>query len=443
MDEKDDVAESKKTESTEAPMKKTCCPSLSKCFSGRNRIMIIVFLAILLDNVLLTTIVPIVPKLLEDDLYRESGNTTQHLNETNEEGDEHIRIGIMFAIKPLVQLISNPFIGPITNRIGYSIPMFTGLVILLVSTLVFAFAKNYYLLLTARGIQGLGSACSTVSGMGMLATYFVDEVERGHAFAFALSGLAIGVLIGAPYGGVLFQFISKEAPFLILAGLTAVNGIIQLITLRPKVSRENQKGASLTELLKDPYILVAAGSITVGNLSIAILEPTLPSWMKKTMNSEEWQQGTAFLPASISYLIGANIFGPVSYKIGRGNSAGLGLIINGICLIGLPFSTRVEHLIAPMVGLGFAIGMVDSSMMPLMGHLVDLRHTAVYGSVYAIADVAFCVGFVFGPLLSTAMLKVLGFNWMLWVIAIICFAYAPLTLFLRKQSKRDLPLESV
>ncbi|VDQ04803.1 unnamed protein product [Trichobilharzia regenti] len=58
----------------------------------------------------------------------------------------------------------------------------------------------------------------------MLATYFIDEVERGHAFAFALSGLAIGVLIGAPYGGVLFQFISKEAPFLILAGLTAVNG---------------------------------------------------------------------------------------------------------------------------------------------------------------------------------------------------------------------------
>ncbi|VDP99664.1 unnamed protein product [Trichobilharzia regenti] len=55
-------------------------------------------------------------------------------------------------------------------------------------------------------------------------------------------------------------------------------------------------------------------------------------------------------------------------------------------------------MIAPMIALGFAIGMVDSSMMPLMGHLVDLRHTAVYGSVYAIADVAFCVGFVFGML---------------------------------------------
>lgn len=40
--------------------------------------------------------------------------------------------------------------------------------------------------------------------------------------------------------------------------------------------------------------------------------------------------------------------------------------------------------------------MVDSSMMPHMGYLVDLRHVSVYGSVYAIADVAFCMGFAFG-----------------------------------------------
>lgn len=45
-------------------------------------------------------------------------------------------------------------------------------------------------------------------------------------------------------------------------------------------------------------------------------------------------------------------------------------------------------------------GMVDSSLMPIMGYLVDLRHTSVYGSVYAIADVAFCVGFAIGMLVG-------------------------------------------
>ena len=40
--------------------------------------------------------------------------------------------------------------------------------------------------------------------------------------------------------------------------------------------------------------------------------------------------------------------------------------------------------------------MVDSSMMPTMGYLVDLRHISIYGSVYAIADAAFCMGFALG-----------------------------------------------
>lgn len=44
----------------------------------------------------------------------------------------------------------------------------------------------------------------------------------------------------------------------------------------------------------------------------------------------------------------------------------------------------------------YLTGMVDSSMMPIMGYLVDLRHVSVYGSVYAIADVAFCMGFALG-----------------------------------------------
>lgn len=42
--------------------------------------------------------------------------------------------------------------------------------------------------------------------------------------------------------------------------------------------------------------------------------------------------------------------------------------------------------------------MVDSSMMPELGYLVDIRHTAVYGSVYAIGDVAFCLGFAIGKI---------------------------------------------
>lgn len=74
----------------------------------------------------------------------------------------------------------------------------------------------------------------------------------------------------------------------------------------------------------------------------------------------------------------------------------VGLIIIAVALVLVPTASSIYGLIVPNFFLGFAIGMVDSSIMPTMGYLVDIRHSSVYGSVYAIADVAFCLGFAIG-----------------------------------------------
>ncbi|XP_064600274.1 synaptic vesicular amine transporter-like isoform X2 [Liolophura sinensis] len=351
--------------------------------------------------------------------------------------NENVKVGLMFASKAIMQLIANPFIGPLTNRIGYSIPMFTGFFVMMVSTIIFAFGESYTVLFVARTVQGIGSSCSSVSGMGMLADRYPDDRERGNAMGIALGGLALGVLVGPPFGGIMYEFVGKEAPFLILAGLALVDGILIMLVLQPSITPESQEGSSLKELLKDPYILLAAGSITFANMGIAMMEPSLPIWMIDTMHAPNWQQGAAFLPASISYMIGTNIFGPLAHKMGRWLSALIGMVVIGVCLFAIPFSKNIFHLIAPNFGLGFAIGMVDSSMMPLMGNLVDLRHVSVYGSVYAIADVSFCLGYAIGPAMSGSIVKTLGFHWMLWTIAIVNVVYAPLMIFLRNPPGKE------
>lgn len=138
----------------------------------------------------------------------------------------------------------------------------------------------------------------------------------------------------------------------------------------------------------------------------------------------------------------------------------------------IPFSSRVEHLIIPNGLIGFAMGMVDSTMMPMLGYLVDIRHTSVYGSVYAIGDVAFCASFVFGkclpprlaayfdhktesprrprtnrhdhhpfnttgPTLSGTLVELIGFEGLIIATACICFSFAPLLVLLRDPPPRQ------
>ncbi len=41
--------------------------------------------------------------------------------------------------------------------------------------------------------------------------------------------------------------------------------MLQLLVLQPKVVKEEQEAALLLTLIKDPYILVAAGALTFAN----------------------------------------------------------------------------------------------------------------------------------------------------------------------------------
>ncbi|XP_048378772.1 chromaffin granule amine transporter isoform X1 [Stegostoma tigrinum] len=470
---------------------------LRKARQSRTMVLVIVYIALFLDYTLLTVIVPIIPSFLYEIqnsemngsassrqppalpstlsphlLYSSGGQfrtktTAGADNETEEikwrnttEGaipslrpgtgrahcgrnksfltEENVRVGLLLASKAIVQLLVNPLIGPLTNRIGYHLPMFTGFVILFVSTIMYAFSNTYFWLFVARALQGIGSSCSSVAGLGMLASYYTDDNERGKAMGIALGGIAVGVLVGAPFGSVMYEFVGKSSPFLTLAALALIDGALQLFMLYPtKTIAESQKGSSLLTLLRDPYILIAAGSLCFSNMAIAMLEQGLPIWMMKIMCSPKLHLGLAFLPSTISYLMGTNLFGVLANKMGRWLCALIGMVLLGISIISVPLATNIFVLIVPGCGVGFSLGMTDSSMIPIMGYLVDIRHVSVYGSIFAIADVALCVGFAIGPSVGGAIVKAIGFHWLMVTIGVINICYAPLCVFLKSPPSKE------
>ncbi|CAJ0936882.1 unnamed protein product [Ranitomeya imitator] len=348
------------------------CRWLNEKRGSRQVTLAVVFVALLLDNMLFTVVVPIIPSFLYEKehknentsvvqasspsasnssftIYSLYDNSTFSIIDSNQQvvatktqevmkngscnveanvlQDENVQVGLLFASKAIVQLLFNPIVGIITSRVGYDIPMFCGFVILFLSTLIFAFARSYALMFFARSLQGLGSSFSTVAGLGMVANIYTDDYERGQAMGIALGGLAVGVLskyyhqhivllrlvnIGLssvkPFslkfpslcswcslGSVMYEFVGKASPFLVLAGLALLDGVLQLCTLRPtKFSPGSIPATSYSVLLTDPYVMVAAGALCIANMAIGVMEPTLPIWMMETMCSPNWELGTCY-----------------------------------------------------------------------------------------------------------------------------------------------------
>ncbi|XP_056263015.1 ornithine decarboxylase-like [Pseudoliparis swirei] len=239
-------------------------------------------------------------------------NADAHLDEVN------IKVGLMLASKSTIQLLINPFMGPLTDRIGYHIPMCAGFCIIVFSTTLFAFSSSFALLLLARSVQGVGGSCLSVAGMGMLADGYKDSKERGRAMGTSFTGLALGLIAGAPFGSLMYEFVGEMSPFLVLAVIAVLAGGLHAVVFQPsRVQTETGKGTPMLTLLKDPYIVIAAGAICLTTMVVATIETTLPVRMMKTMCSSKWQLGTVFLTDSISYLVVSNIFGHLSQKYSR------------------------------------------------------------------------------------------------------------------------------
>ena len=193
--------------------------------------VVLVYLALVLDNILLTVVVPIIPIFLYQNEALERNLTLQKskgiLDEFIEdefiaeksEGlmvSENSRIGALFASKAFVQLIFNPLVGKATITFGYDIPFLIGTSILLLSSLIFTFVTSFHWLFAARSLQGIASSSIAVAGMGMVANLFEEDKERSKAMGLVLGGIASGVLIGYPLGGILFDFVGETSPFIMM-----------------------------------------------------------------------------------------------------------------------------------------------------------------------------------------------------------------------------------
>ncbi len=91
----------------------------------------------------------------------------------------------------------------------------TGLVIFAASSFMIGVARSPEWLVSARAVQGIGSAILAPSTLALLQTSFAPGAERTHAVSFYAAAGGISASVGLVIGGVLADWVSWRAGFFI------------------------------------------------------------------------------------------------------------------------------------------------------------------------------------------------------------------------------------
>lgn len=370
--------------------------------------LVIVSIALLLDGMLNMVIIPIVPeflKFIQSEAYSSSiisyfvsahhdANSTNSSNisqidQKHQHGDKFsysqndVLIGFLFATKPFIQLIINPFSGTLIDHIGYDLPMICGLSIQFVSTFIFAYTNSFTLLFVARGLQGVGSALADTSGFAMIANCFKEHHERTKALGIVITSLALGSFLSVPFSGVLFEYAGKRVPFIVLAFLALFDALLFILNWQAKCSNpglredkvlEVKKRTPIWKLLADPYIALCAIGIVMANVPLAFTEPTIAIWMKETMNASESQIGFIWLCGFLPHITGVFLTVQLVKRYAKHQWIILitGLFLEAGACLWIPFVTNYFVLIIPICIITFGYGLIDSTILPTVSFIFSI-----------------------------------------------------------------------
>jgi len=173
--------------------------------------------------------------------------------------------------------------------------------------------------------------------------------------------------------------------------------------------------------------------LVVANVNLAFLEPTIATYMKRTMQAEEWQIGLVWLPAFFPHVIGVFVTVKLmrAYPKRQWLITAVGILIEGASCLIIPVCENYFAIIIPLMIDCFGIALVDTAIMPTLAYLVDVRHVSVYGSVYAIADISYSLAYAFGPVIGDWIYNGSSFLTLNIVIFVVSLLYSPVLLLLR------------
>ncbi|MDA7027722.1 MFS transporter [Bacillus sp. CLL-7-23] len=377
---------------------------MKSIYSSKKRVLSVVMVAIFTDMLMYGLVVPFLP------IYAETLGASQS------------KIGLLFASYAIALLISTPIFGAIADRVGRKKLLVFGLVSLAMTTMVYALAFNFWVLVLARFLQGVAASIPWTAGLSLLAENFPQE-ERGKAMGTAMSSQAGGVLLGPLLGGWLYEWGGYQAPFFIAVGIALIAAILSIVFLRNVNDSRAENFSSPFHVLRRKQVLMIVGVAVIGSAVFASIEPTLPIHLYKHLNVSPGVIGTMFIVVTLAYGLSAPLIGAFSTRFGYVKTMMVGVVLVAVTLPLNALPTQLWLQIVTLAMLGISLGIVLTPALPKLAEISDQAGVVSQGVTFAVYNTGYSFGMMMGPLLASGIAGSFGLKMAYLTLSVIFLIY--------------------
>lgn len=283
-------------------------------------------------------------------------------------GSDEFMIGAVIAGFAIGRLLFDVPSGFLADKVGISRAMMLGLAVLTGSSLVAAVAPNYWFLLSARVIEGVGSSVY-VSAAITFVLLASDASKRGTAMGTYQSILMTGPIVGPIAGAPIAAYFGLNAPYFAFAAMMAASLLVVTYlgyrgTFRFRYTSPGHDEAGKATAGSMSLYLNSAGIATFGFafLRSGIYSTGMPLFAYGNLGLSVFDVGAVLTAAALANLGASYFSGRLTRVYGMRKSLFVAIMSSAIIVAIIPFATSGLQLLVLMMLIGVSSGFFGQSV---------------------------------------------------------------------------------
>ena len=319
--------------------------------------------------------------------------------------------------------------GLLAARVGVRPTVLTGLALMAVASLVFAFGRSILVLDVARFLQGVGGAASWAGALAWLIGAAPAD-RRGELLGTALAAGIGGALLGPALGAVA-DLLGPRPVFASVALIGA--GMMTWAMRMTPVAPEPPRAGALVTGMRDPVMYAGMWLVALPGLIFGTIGVLVP------LRMAELSAGSALI--AVVFLVGAGLEAIVSPLSGRAadRRGRLGPALAGVCLAVVPVALlsathTVWGLAALVLLVSPAVGILWAPALALLSDVAE-SHGIAQGLAFSLVNLAWAAGQTLGSAGSARLAQTAGDAAPFLLLATLCSASGLAIALLRRRTR--------